>query len=327
MPYKLREPYRHKFKKAHYKITNWFEYNEALKNRGRITVWFTPELAKQWYHKSTEKKSQGRQKTYSNLAVETMQVISTIYDQRFRQTQGMVQSIVELMNLEITVPNFSILSRRKSDLRIANLSTMLDADEIVNVIIDSTGLKIVGPGEWHQTKHNLKTRRSWRKLHIALDKKSQKILSSELTTHEVGDPTPVPELLEQIQQAVNSTCFDAGYDNDSVYEASAAKGAAAIIQPHKNAILSKNYRSELTTRDEILLDRTEFGSRKWQEQSGYNFRALVETAIYRYKKIIGPGLHSRKIENQRIDSKIACVILNKMVDLGMPISEKIKKAS
>ena len=163
--------------------------------------------------------------------------------------------------------------------------------------------------------------------HIALDKKSQKIVSSELTTHEVGDPTPVPELLEQIQQTIDTTFYDAGYDYNSVYEASAAKGATAVIQPHKNAVLSKHYRKQLTRRDEILLDRAEYGARKWQEKSGYNFRSLVETAMYRYKRIIGPGLHSRKIENQQVDSKIACVILNKMIDLGMPISEKIKKAS
>lgn len=327
MPHKLRDPYRHKFDPAKFKITNWSEYNEALKNRGCITIWFTPELAKQWYHKPQATKSQGRQKTYSNLAIETMQVISTVYDQRLRQTEGMVVSIVELMNLNITVPDFSTLARRKPDLRIENLSGILDSDEIINIIIDSTGLKIVGPGEWHETKHNLKKRKSWRKLHIAIDKKSQKILSSELTTHEVGDPTPVPELLEEIQQSINETFYDAGYDNDSVYKATAAKGATAIIQPHKNAVLSEHYREALTRRDEILLDRAEYGARKWQEISGYNFRALVETAMYRYKKIIGPGLHSRKIENQKVDSKIACVILNKMVDLGMPVSEKIKKAS
>jgi hypothetical protein len=323
MPYKFNDPRRHKFKKARYKVTNWTAYNAALKSRGNLTIWFTPEVIHQWYYKPPKMKTRGRQYIYSNLAILTALTLKAIFKQALRQTEGLIESIVNLMQLDLQVPDFSTFSRRTESLDIPKLSTMLNANEIINIVIDSTGLKVYGPGEWHQCKYSIKQRKNWRKLHIAVDINTQKIVASELTTHDIGDPTPVPELLKHINQKFASVTADGAYDNASVYEAIERSHARAIIPPHANATLSKEPTGNLSTRERHLLNIFLEGRLKWQKETGYNLRSLVETAMYRYKQIIGDDLRCKKISNQKIESKIGCTVLNKMVDLGMPNSFKI----
>jgi len=327
MPHKLKDPYRHKFNKAQYKLSNWSDYNNALKQRGNLTVWFTDEAMKLWYYKAPKKKSQGRQKTYSNFAIRTARVLGTVFDQRLRQTEGLLGSIVKLMDVSLSIPDYTTICRRTADIQIPNLSTMLDSDEIINLIIDSTGLKIYGPGEWHQCKHSLKERRSWRKLHLGIDRNSGKVACSELTTHEVGDPTPVPELLNTINQRIKSICGDGAYDSAELYQCAQDREAEFITRPAINSKLSENYKDSLTRRDELIIDKHILGEQKWQQQSGYNWRSLIETTMFRYKTVIGKGLHCRIFENQKMESKIGCFVLNQMNDMGMPETFKTRKAS
>jgi IS5 family transposase len=327
MPHKLKDPYRHKFNKAQFKLSNWSSYNESLKQRGNLTIWFTRDAMDQWYYKTPKKKSPGRQKTYSDFAIRTSRVLGTVFDQRLRQTEGLLESIVKLMRVSLDIPDYTTVCRRTTCLQIPDLSSMLNSSEIVNLIIDSTGLKIYGPGEWHQCKHRLKEKRSWRKLHLGIDRNTGKILCSELTTHDIGDPTPVPELLNAVNHKLESVSGDGAYDSSEIYNSIDSRGATAIIRPQSNAVLSENYRDNLTRRDELTLDRFIQGEQKWQHSSGYNWRSLVETAMYRYKNIIGEGLYCRIFKNQQIESKIGCYILNVMNSLGMPETFATRKAN
>jgi len=218
MPYKLKDPYRHKFSKARYRLSNWKDYNKSLRSRGNINIWFTSDIIEGWYHKPGYKKTQGRQKRYSDLAINTMRVLGTIFNQRLRQTQGFTESIVSLMKINLTIPDYSTLSRRTETMHIPNLSSMLISEEPINIAIDSTGLKVYGAGEWFITKHG-KKHRSWQKLHIAIDIHSQKIIASELTSQDTGDSTVVPDLLEKIEHNVDKMLGDTAYDNFWVYEA------------------------------------------------------------------------------------------------------------
>ena len=325
MPYKLKNPYRHKFEKAKYKITNWPEYNNALKQRGNINIWFQPNVKEQWYYKKPKNANRGRQKTYSDFAIFTMRTLGSIYKQRLRQTEGFVKSIIKLMDIDLNIPDYTTLSRRTEDLEVSNLSNMLDSSEVVNVIIDATGLKIFGIGEWQECKYNLNKRKGWRKLNIAIDRKSQKILSSELTTNNDADHTPVPELLNEINNKIASVSGDCAYDCKPVYESILKVNARAIIPPKENAVISRECLKYYPTRADNINLIAEIGKQKWQKESGYNYRSLVETAMYRYKMIVSDKVYSKKIVNQNVESKIGCYILNKMVDLGMPIS--VKKAA
>ena len=326
MPYKFKNPYRHKFNKAQYKLSNWSDYNSALKQRGNLTMWFTKDAEELWYFKTLKKKTQGRQKKYSDFAIRTSRILGTVFDQRLRQTEGLLESIINLMRISLDVPDYTTVSRRTADLEIPNLSSMMNSDEIINIVIDSTGLKIFGPGEWHQCKHKLKERRSWRKLHLGIDRNSGDVLCSELTDHDVGDPTPVPELLNEVNQQIESVTADGAYDTANTYDEIEKHEATAIIKPQHNAKLSENYKENLNRRDEIILDKFMQGEASWQKESGYNWRSLVETTMYRYKKIIGTGLYCQKFENQQVESKIGCYVLNLMNKMGMPETFMVRKA-
>lgn len=327
MPYKLKDPYRHKFNQSQYHLSNWPEYNLALKSRGNINIWFTQDIIEGWYHKLGQKKTHGRQKIYSDLAINTMRLLGTIFNQRLRQTEGFVESIIKLMNLSLMVPDYSTLSRRAATMHIPHLSSMLEeSSEPIDIAIDSTGLKVYGAGEWFINKHGNK-HRSWQKLHLTIDLDSQKIIAVELTKQDVGDSSVVADLLPQINHKINKMVGDKAYDNFWTYEALKQHNIKSAIPPQSTAILSENYKEKLTQRDNTLLDRCELGIDKWQKNSSYNKRSLVEVAISRYKKIIGNKLHAKLNGNRVSEIKLGCYVLNKMLDLGKPNSFKVKKSA
>ena len=201
MPYKIRNSRRHKFKKARYKITNQSQYNQALINRGSITLWLSPDIIRAWHPKKRKQKLQGGQFKYSDIAIEAAITIKTVYHLPYRATQGLLESIMRLMNFNITVPHYSRICRRARILEIPEFVN-INNDEHLNIIIDSTGLKIFGAGLWHEEKHGLKKRREWRKLHLVIDRNSQTIIAQELTTSQDSDTATVPELLKQLVGAV-----------------------------------------------------------------------------------------------------------------------------
>ena len=213
MPYKLKDPYRHKFNKSQYHLSNWPEYNQALKSRGNINIWSTQDIIEVWYHKPGQKRTHDRQKTYFDLAINTMRLLGTIFNQRLRQTEGFVESIISLMDLNLIVPDYSTLSRRAATMHIPNLSSMLEeSSEQIDIAIDSTGLKVYWADEWFINKHGNK-HRSWQKLHLTIDLNAQKIIATELTTQDVGDSSVVADLLPQVNHKVNKMIGDKAYDN------------------------------------------------------------------------------------------------------------------
>jgi len=209
--------------------------------------------------------------------------------------------------------------------------TNINNDEHINIIIDSTGLKIFGVGLWHEEKPGLKKRREWRKLHLVIDRNSQTIIAQELTTYQESDPATVDNLLSQITGEINSVNADGAYNTNEVYDSisARAKGDVVIAIPPQinSALFSVNYIDEPTKRDHNILFAEKYGKYRWQNYLDYNYRSLVETTMFRYKKIIGESLFSRKFSTQKVESKIACHVLNKMKALGMPISQSIKGAA
>jgi len=235
MPYKHNESCRHKIEKARYKVTNWAEYNNGLRRRGDITIWFTEAAITEWHPIKTG--ARGRPQKYSNLAIETALLVRQVFHLPLRQTEGFMNSLADIMKVDITIPDFSSLSKRSIKLPRHILTKAMEPGSFV--IVDSTGLKVYGKDEWHQEKHGVPARRTWRKLHLAVDENHQ-LLACELTTPEVGDPTVVPDLLTQIDTPFETFMGDGAYDGEPVSEAVLNKqpNAKVIIPPHKTAVRS-----------------------------------------------------------------------------------------
>src|SRR5271167_1645985 len=215
MPYKFTEGRRHKFSKARYRVTNWPEYDAALVRRGSLTVWFTAEAVAAWHAPASRER--GGQPIYSALAIETALTIRLVFHQPLRQTEGLLRSIADVLGVDIAIPDHTTLSRRGVGLTV--LPRDIHLAEPLHLVVDSTGLKIYGEGEWLDAKHGSRSRRRWRKLHIGINADRHEVVVAELTPDDVGDVSTVPDLLEQIGGKVSSLTADGAYDGEIVYRA------------------------------------------------------------------------------------------------------------
>jgi hypothetical protein len=193
-------------------------------------------------------------------------------------------------------------------------------------VIDATGLQVYGAGEWLAEKHGGRGKRSWRKLHLAVDPGSGEILASELTTTEEGDAALVGPLLEQIHGPIASVTADGAYDGEPVYRAVAARQpdppAAVVVPPRATAVPGPTAGTAPTQRDRHLRTIRDKGRLGWQRAVGYGRRSLGETAVFRYKAIIGRSLRARPLPAQKTEARVACSVLNRMARLGMPVSRR-----
>jgi hypothetical protein len=318
MPYKFNESRRHKIPTARYRVTNWPEYDAALVRRGSLTVWFTEEAMEAWHAPATGER--GGQPLYSAIAIETGLALRLVFHQPLRQTEGLLRSIADVLKVDIAIPDHTTLSRRGGGLTV--MPNRVDPGEPLHLLVDGTGLKIYGEGEWLDQRHGVRSRRRWRKLHLGVAADSHEIVASELTPDDVGDVSEIPELLDQIEADVASLTADGAYDGAAVYAAVAERhpGASVIIPPRTTATPSE---ATTTQRDGHLAAIAKHGRMNWQRGSGYNRRSLAETGVYRYKAIIGRRLHARTLPNQRTEAKIGCNVLNRMTRLGMPVSVRV----
>jgi hypothetical protein len=317
MPYKHNQSRRHKIEKARYKVTNWREYNRALRQRGDITIWFTEEALAAWHPAKTG--TRGRPQEYSDLAIETTLFIRQVFHLPLRQTEGFMNSLTHLMKSTISIPDYSSVSKRSISIPRHALSQALEPGSLV--IVDSTGLKVYGKDEWHQEKHDVPARRTWRKLHLAIDERHQ-VLACELTTPEVGDPSAVADLLTQIDTHFDTFIGDGAYDGEPVSQAvlNQQPNAKVVIPPHKTAVLSMLGN---TQRDHHIEAIAQQGRLAWQRITGYNLRNYAELAMQRYKRIFGNTMKARALPQQKTEAWFSASALNRMTDLGMPVSVKI----
>lgn len=317
MPYKHNESRRHKITKSRYKVTNWSEYNEALRRRGDFTIWFTEDAIAGWRPAKTG--AMGRPREYSDAAIETALLLRQVFRLPLRQTEGLMNSLARVMKADIVIPDFSSISKRSIDLPRHVLTKAIEPGSVV--IVDSSGLKVYGKDEWHQEKHGVPARRTWRKLHLAIDEKHQ-VLACELTTPEVGDTTAVPDLLTQIPTPFKTFIGDGAYDGEPVSQAVQGKepDAKVVIPPHKTAVYSL---AGDTQRDGHIQTIAQKGRIAWQRVTGYNIRNYVELAMQRYKRIFGNNMKARALPQQKTEAWISASALNRMTNLGMPVSVKI----
>jgi hypothetical protein len=324
MPYKANEARRHKIPRARYRVTNWPDYDRALQQRGSLTVWVTPEALAAWHPPRTGRR--GRSPRYADLAIETGHLPRLAFGRPWRQTEGLPRSLATLLGLDIGIPDHTTFSRRSPGLTLARSLAEARRSGPVHVVIDATGLKVHGAGEWLAEAHGGRGRRSWRRLHLAVDPGTGEILASELTTSDEGDASQVGPLLERITGPIASVTADGAYDGEPVYRAVAARQpdppAAVVIPPRATAVPSPTGGTTPTQRDEHIRTIRDRGRMGWQKAVGYGRRSLGETAVSRYKAIIGGGLRARTLPAQKTEARVACAVLNRMTRLGMPVSRR-----
>lgn len=321
MPYKHNAARRHHIGKMKFKVTNWAEYEAGLRRRGSLTLWITPEALAGWA--ASRRKTRGGQPRYSDLAIETTLMLGMVFGLRLRQSEGLLGSVLDMMGLDLPVPDHTTLSRRARTWKPSGKSKDRQqmADGPIHVLVDSTGLKIYGAGQWLEEKHGSKSRRGWRKLHLAVDANSGEIIAHSLTDQEAGDASQLEPLLDQIDEEIGQFTADGAYDGAPTYDVVLrhSAGAKVIIPPRSNAV-ERPIAQACCQRDDHIASMQIDGRLKWQTSTGYGKRALVETAMGRYKGIIGPRLRARSFLAQQTEAAIGVTILNRMLACGRPKS-------
>ena len=303
--------------KTKYHVGNWPAYDRALVQRGDITVWLAPDAIATWEAVGVGKR--GGQRQYSDLAIETALTLRLIFHLPLRQTEGFLTSIFGMLGLALSAPDHTTLSRRGQHLDLP--LRRAPAGVGLHLIVDSTGLSIVGEGEWAAAKHGGRGRRGWKKLHLGVDR-SGVIVARALTEASVDDATTGITLIEATDGALGRVTADAAYDTIGFYEAAGARGATVVVPPTRTANVSR-YGPRSSARDRTILAVKERGRRRWKQTSGYHGQARVENAFFRYKSIIGDSLRACSPAGRGTEVVLACNILNQMTGLGRPMSYRI----
>ena len=303
--------------KPRYKITNWAKYNEALVHRGDLSFWISDEVIQAWKHKNDECR-QGRPFQFSDLAIETLLTVRELYQLPYRRTEGFGKWMFRLMQLDLPIPDYTSLCKRAAALELA--FDLKKKKGKIDVIVDSTGLKVYGEGEWKMRTHGKSKRRTWRKLHLMIDAETQEIIAECLTTNGVHDTVPVAGMLDEQKTPVGKFYGDGIFDTWNLYDTLAQRGIEPIVPPQHNAVLTRHGNSKLPKlpRDEAIRGCRKLGRKGWKIKVGYHRRSLAETAMFRMKTIFGGRLKNRLLRNQKTESRIRCKILNKFTKLGMP---------
>lgn len=305
-----------------YRIKNWKEYNKALVQRGSLTLWVNEDTVQSWYETALPCKP-GSPRTYSDLAIQCCLTFRALYRIPLRATQGFVASLFQLLGIPLDVPNYSTLCRRQKTLQVR--IPISRKEEPMHVVVDSTGMKVYGEGEWKMRTHGKQKRRTWRKLHLAIDVKTREIVAAGMSLNSVGDSEGLPQLLETIEEKINQVTTDGAYDSFGCYEAIKKKGAKAVIPPREGARITHhgNRKTEALERDEHIRFIRKHGKKRWKKATNYHQRSLAENGMYRFKTCFGEKLLAHLYESQMSELAIKASILNLWTGLGMPDSHLI----
>lgn len=309
--------------KQKYKVKNWSEYNKNLVKRGSITFWVDQATLKKWHYNEAIKK-RGGQFRYSDSAIMLCLILREVYKLALRATEGFVQSILDSYYYGIKCPNYTVLSRRAQNLEVT--IPRLPSHGPIDLVIDSTGFKIYGEGEWKVRQHGYSKRRTWVKLHVATDPKTKEIVSEITTANKITDSKVVQEMIDKVDRSINVIAADGAYDKKECYVAANSKKAMSIIPPQRNARIRND--PELSIRNFCVeyirkLGNDEEARKKWKIASGYHMRSIAENSMFRLKQIFSPALKSRKLKRQQTELNIRIAALNKITFSGMPESYKV----
>jgi IS5 family transposase len=305
--------------KPRYRVRNWRAYNDALVRRGAITLWIDEDVIAGWRAKG------GKGRRYGDPAILCALSLRAVFKLALRQTEGLLRDLTRQLGLdgELGVPDYSTLSRRAAALVVPQPAWRGGGP--VHLAIDATGLKVHGEGEWKVRVHGKDRRRVWRKLHLAVDTRTGMLHAHALTGSEVPDAAELDGLLARTSAPVAAVAADKAYDSFDCHKAILAREARPVIPPRKGAAIHPPARRKDVppTRGEAVARIAEIGRKAWKAETGYHRRSLAETAMCRYKTLIGPGLRSRSFDRQKTEAAVAVHCINRFTALGMPESVRI----
>jgi hypothetical protein len=323
LPFQHNAARRHRIPRARYRVQNWPAYEAGLKRRGDLTLWLDEAAIAKW--QAPRRTTPGGQRRYSNLAIELVLMLRLVFHLALRQVEGFVGSVLRLLGLDLAVPDHTTLSRRSGGL--AGRRPHVVPRGPLDLVVDSTGLKLFGRGAWQEEKHG-RAPRSWLKLHIALNAATGEIVAHALTDKDADDAAQLPVLLEQVEGEIGSVTADGAYDGEPSYAAVAARQADppadVVIPPRATAAPSKAANTRPTRRDRHIQLIRERGRMGWQKATGYGRRNLVETVIGRYKSSIGAKLRARTPVNHRGEAAVGIEVLNRMIRTAKPVSIRVR---
>ena len=301
-----------------YRTTNWSDYNAALRKRGSLSAWFDPEM--DWHAGKTGKR--GRPETFSDAAIQTCLTLKVLFGLPLRQTVGLVESLIQMAGLDWPVPDYSTLCRRQA--RIAVQVPYRTSGQPLNLLIDSTGIKFRGDGEWQARKHG-PSRRQWRKVHIAMDAGTGDVRAVEFTSSRQGDSPLLPNLLTQIpsEETIRMVTADGAYDTRRCHGAIIDRGADAVIPIRRNGRAWKEDCPAAIARNEILRATRHLGRALWKKWTGYHVRSRVE-ALMNCLKLFGERIMSRDPDRQTAEIQIRIAIMNRFSALGRAEIEAVR---
>jgi hypothetical protein len=313
-------------KKDQYRTRNWKEYNSALVNRGSLTFWFEEKAIKKWYFEERTC-NPGRPYLYSDEAIRCGLVIKAVFRTTLRSLQGFIQSIFLLVGLQLACPHYSVFSRRAKNLEIP-LRKLMKPGEKINVIFDSTGVKVFGEGEWKVRKYGYCKRRTWRKVHVGMDADTGQIIVGAMSSGDTKDEVPMLYMMDGLEGVpLGDVIGDGAYDTVDCRDIIHDMGGRQIIPPPKSARTQRKTNiPSLRERDKAICRIKELGEdgrKLWKEEIGYHRRSRIEAFMSRYKRILGDRLNSRQEKTQFTEIMIKLDILNRMIEMGMPKSYKV----
>lgn len=305
--------------KEKYKLSNWSSYNKSLVNRGNVRLWLSDDVKDGWYYAG--QRDPGGSLRYSDTAILFCLTIRSLYSLAYRQSQGFILGLFDLTGLDLTVPDYSQIHRRSSDIAI-DIRIKNSSKNNLDIVLDSTGLKVYGEGEWKVRKHGVSKRRTWRKVHMCSDGQDLEIVSVVVTGNDVDDAQAGLELVDQLEESIDSCSGDGAYDKKK-FRACLPKNTIALIPPQRNGVISNGEDDHLKQRDQAIKRIEQVGRKQWKKEVGYHRRSLSEVNMYRYKTIFGDKLKAREPQYEENEVRVKCRILNRFVAIGMPKSYKV----
>src|SRR3989344_5805988 len=276
--------------KKKYQVRNWKEYNEALVNRGKMMFWITEEAIRDWEEKRKTRK-RGKQKFFSNMAIETALTLREVFHLPLRQTEGFLTDVLRILGASVIAPDYSTLSKRSEGLPVL-IRTRPIQDE---------------------------------PLHIGVDEATNDILIGAVTTNAASDGEMLSPMLAELpaDTVIAQVSADGAYDKEACYDALERRGVPVIaIPPQRNARIRihGNALAPPLQRVKNLRCIRKIGRKRWKEETGYHRRSIAETTMFRLKTVFTDKVRSVKLANQRVQLLLRCKALNRMTMLGMPDS-------
>jgi hypothetical protein len=311
--------------KTQYKPRSWRDYNRSLVERGSLTFWLTADALEGWLSRRPSGIRGGREEKFSDGAILALMFLKSVYRMPYRMLQGFAQSLLLLMGINLPIPHFTRICKRSKKLDIPPPDRR---KKITDVVIDGSGVKIYGEGEWKVKQHGKEKKKKWKKIHVAIDPKTQELILTDVTDNDTHDSRMLPSLLRKIRGRLGRVYADGAYDTKTCYEAIMKRGGCPLIPPRKTARIWKGSEIWVKWRNKAVLERRgcgldDEGLKLWKKLKGCGLRSLVETFFSRFKRAFGDRAYSKSDTGILQEIGLKCAVLNKWVEIGLPRSRAI----